>query len=267
MYWRILIGSLRRRRGRVALAFLALFAAAVTTATLATVTADLSARAYRELARFGANALLLPREERVLAEEALARARRPPVEAAAALLLLPARGQDRPVTAVGVDGPDFQRLEPAAVEAGRMPAGPEEALVGADLVSGRPEAIGGAITLHLEGRPPRTFAISGVLPSGAGRGRWVVVDRSGLRAWAGDAPPLNRIALRVPPDQMDAAARAAGTHLPEAAFTPIRRVAGTEGRVLARTRGLMWLTAALVVGLSGLCFTSTIWTLHMLPIT
>lgn len=256
MIRRLLLGSLRRRAGHLALIAVAATVAAATVTAAAGLGARLAAGISAGLHAAGPNLLVRPQVggppslpaaevEAVRAVPGVELAAGVAEEAAAARrvaggveLTAPGAG-DLPV--VATTGGLFA-LHPAWEIGGRRAGGrvlsPGEALLG--------EAVAGRAAVPATGGRAVVLRTTGTLSTGEAPDRGVVVRLEDLARARGAEPAVERIEVRAAPGRLEATARAIEARLAGVEARPLARVTATDARV---TRNLQLLMA----GIGAIC--------------
>lgn len=269
MFWRVLQGSLRHRRARLAVATLAVLLGAAMVSALANLSFDVGGQTSRELRAYGANLLLLPRgaalglgsvgDELGIPERDLAALDGlPGVVGFVPYLHLVAETAGQPIVVAGLD---FERLRagrpPWRVE-GRWPAGPDEALLGVDLARALGLEPGDRLAVGLR-QARHELAVAGLVETGAAEDGQVLVSLPTAQAIGGRPSQVGLVEVSAltsdrPLPQIAAEIEA---RLPGLQARTLRQLAQAEDAVLARVRLLMALVAAAVVAVAALALAST----------
>ncbi len=273
MIRRLLLGSLRRRAGQLALIAVAATVAAATVTAAAGLGARLAAGISAGLHAAGPNLLVRPQvggPPSLPAAEVEAVAAVPGVELAAGIaeeaagarrtasgveLTAPGEGDLPVVAATGglfalhpaweIDGrrtgsPSGSPAgSPAGSPTGAWALAPGEALVGQGAAGRAVDSVAGG------GRGVVLRAV-GTLATGEAPDRGVVVRLADLARARGAAPAVGRIEVRAAPGRLEATVRAIEARLPGVEARPLARVTATDARV---TRNLQLLMA----GIGAIC--------------
>ncbi|MFQ5927522.1 MAG: ABC transporter permease, partial [Terriglobia bacterium] len=268
MFWRLLRRSFwqSQRRTRVALAALTL--AATLTAALLNLYFDARGKMGAEFRRYGANLLVTPAPTPTggdLLDEALAQA----LAAAApgrVLRALPylyavTQVEGQSVVLAGMWLDRARDLRAAAELRGQWIADPSDAthcLVGAALAARFELTPGSRLEVDYRGTR-RQLQVAGVLRTGGQEESQILVNLPVAQALAGTPGKASVLLVRAEggPEELAALARELSARFPALTVKPLREIAESEVRVLARIRGMLWATTAVILLLTALCVLAT----------
>ena len=275
MFWRVLRGSLRYQRGRLAVATLAVLLGASLISALVNLSFDVSSQAGRELRAYGANLVLLPRGESTTEATSImgtATAERSFPEADLAVLdaveevvgyapylYLVADIGGQPVVVAGTQFDRALAVSPWWQIDGQWPARPEDGLVGASVARTLGLAPGDRVTLTY-GEATHTLTVAGVLQTGGPEDSQVFVPlkvAQTLSSRPGEVSMVQVSALAGQRSVEDFAAYIEA-RLPGVDARALQQFAQAEAEVLRRIRRLMALVAALVLVVAALTVGSTL---------
>jgi len=252
---RLLWASLWQRRGRAALAALAVAIGASVAAALLHVSGDVGSKLSRELRSLGPNLLVCPpaASGETYLDEATARARLASagVEGVAVLYATAAVG-GHAIPLAGADLAALASLHPSWKRTGRLGVGPHAALAGASLAKRRGWHLGDSLALSSpDGERRLDVTIAGTFASGNSDEEALWVPLAAAQALSGHVRELSLVQARVEggSDRVERAAvalmRGGGVEA-----LPLRALSATEQGLLDRMRRLMLLVtlAALVAG-------------------
>jgi putative ABC transport system permease protein len=251
---RLVLGSILRRRSRVAIAVLAVGLGATTLFALATLALDLPRHLTRDLRSQAANLVVLPAEggltpaDLAAVDAALATEE---VVSRVATRYVPVTVRDLPYLAAGTDLAAARAAKPYWDVDGAWPTAPGEALIGRDIATATDLGAGDRVTIEaVDGELDVT--VTGILSTGADEDTYVVLASADLAALGVTADEADLLELSVARDEAGLAALAAalGETVPGVTATPVTRLAHSEEGVLAMLRTLLALIAGLVVALS-----------------
>lgn len=262
---RLVGAALLRRKGRVALAMLALAIGATLLTALLTLYRGVQRDLSGEFRRFGANVVvtgtpIAPGLDPAAAAAAariagagnravgilfrIARITTPTAQAAGSAPMT--------IVVVGSDLPTLRRMNPTWLWAGQAPHAANAVWMGvraAHTLAVRP---GSQVAVQENGRIQH-WRITGTVESGAAEDGQLFAPLAEVQALAG-VTGLTTIELRINggPAAVHAAVAALRAALPDTIVTPVRPIAASEGEILLRTRGLLIASTALILLTLGL---------------
>jgi putative ABC transport system permease protein len=293
MFLRMLVRAAVLRRGRAVSALFAMVVAAAVATAMLNLYIDVQAKLQREFRNYGANIILIGRDNSgndgaSLPADALAR-----VDSvlagrgiAAPFALVVARtsgGQaivvagtdfervrvlDRwwsvsgwPKTAAGQFGEmshyENQKPHPVAQDATRM-GHPQSssALVGVRAI----EAVSPknqAFDLSFQGRTLQVIPV-GTVRTGAAEDSRIYLSLDDFIAWTGVQPSTIEVAASGSPEEVNAIMNQLALAIPTGEVRPVRQIMEGEARVLGKTRATLLAAAALIILTAALCVLSTL---------
>jgi putative ABC transport system permease protein len=275
MFWRVLRGSLRYQRGRLAIATLAVLLGASLISALVNLSFNVSSQAGRELRAYGANLVLLPKGESVTeatsilgattAERGIPEADLTTLDSVrevvgyAPYLYLVADIGGQPVVVGGTQFNRARAVSPWWQVKGQWPVRPEEGLVGASVARALGLAPGDQVTLAY-GEATHMLTVAGVLQTGGPEDSQVLVPLKLAQTLSGQPGEVSMVQVSVLAGQRTVEEVAADieARLPDVDARALRQFAQAEAEVLRRIRRLMALVAALVLAVAALTVGSTL---------
>jgi putative ABC transport system permease protein len=282
MFLRMLVRAAVLRRGRAVSALFAMIVAAAVATAMLNLYIDVQAKLQREFRNYGANIILVGRDNSgndgaSLPADALAR-----VDSvlagrgiAAPFALVVARtsgGQ-----AIVVAGTDFERVRvldrwwsvsgwpsgtPEVPTSGAKDA-PEmghtashPALVGVraiEAVSPKSQAF----DLSFQGRTLQVIPV-GTVRTGAAEDSRIYLSLDDFVAWTGVQPSTIEVAASGSPEEVNAIMNQLTQAIPEGEVRPVRQIMEGEARVLGKTRATLFAATALIILTAALCVLSTL---------
>jgi len=258
MFVRMLVRAAILRRGRAASALLAMVVAAAVATAMLNLYVDVQAKLRREFRNYGANIIVVGRDDASLPADALARA-----ESAlgghgvlAPFALVVARTSDgQPVV---VAGADFERVKQLdrwwSVSA--WPSAPQQALVGVramSVVSPKNQPF----DLEFKGHTIH-LAPAGTVRTGATEDSRVYLSLPEFVSWTGVQPSTIEVAATGSPEEISGFVQQLEQAVPAAEVRPVRQIMEGEARVLGKTRATLLAAAALIILTAALCVLSTL---------
>jgi putative ABC transport system permease protein len=236
-------------------------AAAVATAMM-NLYVDVQAKLRTEFRNYGANLVVVAKENQTLPPDALTR-----VESVlgAKTLAVPfsyAVARTKTGQSVVVVGTDFARARQLNHwwKVSHWPDAPNEALVGMRAAAVVSPGIGPnrqPFQLTFQDKPIQ-LAPAGMLQTGAGEDSRIYLDQSQFRSWTGIAPSTVEVAATGSAAEVEASIRKLADVLPSADIRPVRQIMEGEANVLNKTRATLYASATLVVLTSALCVLATL---------
>jgi putative ABC transport system permease protein len=278
MFVRMLIRAAVLRRGRAAAALFAMVVAAAVATAMMNLYIDVQAKLRTEFRNYGANVVVLAKEDQSLPAESLARLESSlgPKTLAVPFSYAVARTRDgQSIVVVGTNftgarqlnrwwnishWPNTPHLAATSSQTTPAPEGrqttPVEALVGmraAAVVTPdrRP------FELTFQGRTIQLIP-AGVLQTGAGEDSRIYIDQSEFQKWTGVAPTTIEIAINGSTEEIERSIHQLAQIVPTADVRPVRQIMEGEANVLNKTRSTIYAAAALIVLTAALCVLATL---------
>jgi len=258
MFLRMLLRAAVLRRGRAALALLAMVVAAAVATAMMNLYVDVQAKLRKEFRSYGANVVVVGKDGTSLPSDAIGRADtvlagRGMAVPFAYLVARTSNGQS-----VVVVGTDFERIQKLnrwwSVSA--WPSGSGEALVGMRALSvvspdGKP------FDLSFQGQTIN-LKTAGTLQTGAAEDSRVYLPMAEFSAWSGIHPSTIEIAANGSSEEINGVVSRLAGALPVADVRPVRQIVEGEARVLGKTRATLYAAAVLIVLTAALCVLATL---------
>jgi putative ABC transport system permease protein len=258
MFVRMLVRAAVLRRGRAASALLAMVVAAAVATAMLNLYVDVQAKLRKEFRNYGANVVVVARNDQVLSADALQAveatlAGHGPAVPFAYVVARTANGQS-----VVVSGTDFDQVRKLdswwSVTA--WPKSAQDTLVGiraAAVVSPQ----GKPFDLSFQGHTIHLNA-AGTLQTGAAEDSRIYIPLNDFEAWTGVQPSTIEIAASGAPEEVTATIQQLAKALPAADVRPVRQIMEGEARVLGKTRATLLAAATLIILTAALCVLSTL---------
>lgn len=258
MFFRMLVRAAVLRRGRAASALFAMVVAAAVATAMLNLYVDVQAKLRREFRNYGANIILVGRDDASLPADALSQ-----VESvlagrgvAAPFALIVARTSDgQPVVVAGADFDRVRQLD-RWWSVSNWPSAPQQALIGVramSVVSPKNQPFG----LSFRGQTLQ-FTPAGTLRTGAAEDSRVYLSLPDFVSWTGVQPSTIEVAATGSPEEITAIMRQLERAIPSADVRPVRQIVEGEARVLGKTRATLLAAAALIILTAALCVLSTL---------
>ncbi len=270
LFARLILGSVRRRWGRAAVAFAAVMLAATLVSTALSVSTAIGERTGRALRAYGANIVIQPggsgpagSGEGYLTTRSLEALSRLPsasaIQGVVPLLFAVARAGSAPVVLVGTDLAaarainSWWQLRPDV----RTPPA-DSAVVGVNLAQALTLKTGDRITVRV-GTRRATLTVAALLTSGGAEDNQLIVDLPLAQRLTGKPglASLAQVSTLSRSGDVSGIVSEIAAALPTLRVQSIRQVAAAEGRLLRRVELLLALIAAVVVLAAGVSVSAT----------
>jgi putative ABC transport system permease protein len=278
MFLRMLVRAAVLRRGRATSALFAMVVAAAVATAMLNLYVDVQAKLRREFRNYGANIIVVAKDEASLPPGALSQ-----VDSvlagrgiAAPFGMVVARTGDG--QAIVVAGADFERVRaldrwwsvsnwPSAVPTLRQAQGGLSRAENAREM-GHPALIGvralpavapnnQAFDLSFQGRTLHVTP-AGTVRTGAAEDSRIYVSLADFIAWTGVQPSTIEVAASGSPEEVATIISQLAGAMPSAEVRPVRQIMEGEARVLGKTRATLLAAAALIILTASLCVLSTL---------
>jgi putative ABC transport system permease protein len=258
MFLRMLVRAAVLRRGRAASALFAMVVAAAVATAMLNLYVDVQAKLRREFRNYGANIIVVGRDDASLPPDALSR-----VDSvlagrgiAAPFALVVARtGDGQPIVVAGTDFDRVRQLD-RWWSVSNWPSVSQQALIGVRaLPTVAPK--NQAFDLSFQGRTLHV-APAGTVRTGAAEDSRIYISLADFVAWTGVQPSTIEIAASGSPEEVAGIMNHVTQALPAADVRPVRQIMEGEARVLGKTRATLLASAALIILTAALCVLSTL---------
>ncbi len=274
MFLRMLVRAAVLRRGRAVSALFAMVVAAAVTTAMLNLYVDVQAKLRREFRNYGANIILVGKDDASLPADTLAHVDSVLAERgiAAPFGLVVARTADgQPIVVAGTDFERVRQLdkwwsvsqwptEPPASGAQTAPEmghpEPSHGLIGVRAIASVSRK-NQAFDLSFQGRTLRVTPV-GTVQTGAAEDSRIYVSLADFVAWTGVQPSTIEVAASGSPDEVARIMRELAQAIPGGEVRPVRQIMEGEARVLGKTRATLLAAAALIILTAALCVLSTL---------
>ena len=258
MFFRMLVRAAVLRRGRALSALFAMIVAAAVTTAMMTLYVDVQAKLHREFRNYGANIILVARDNASLPADVLATVDSTLAGRGVAAPFALVVGRTSDGQSVVVAGTDFDRVRQLDRwwSVSRWPSAPQQALVGARavaVVSPKNQPF----ELEFQGHTIQLIP-AGIVQTGAAEDSRVYLSLPDFVAWTGVAPSTIEVAATGSPEEIAAIMQQLQQAIPSAEVRPVRQIVEGEARVLGKTRSTLLAAAALIILTAALCVLSTL---------
>jgi len=258
MFIRMLVRAAVLRRGRAASALLAMVVAAAVATAMMNLYVDVQAKLRTEFRNYGANVVVVAKEDAQLPSDALAKVDSALGSKTLAAPFSYAVARTKDGQSVVVVGADFARTRQLNHwwKVSHWPSAQNEALVGMRADS----------ALNLDRHP---FELSfqghtidltpaGLLQTGAAEDSRIYLDQSDFEKWTEIRPTTIEIAVNGSTEEIERGIRQLAQALPTADVRPVRQIMEGEANVLNKTRATLYAAASLIVLTAALCVLATL---------
>jgi putative ABC transport system permease protein len=255
---RMLVRAAVLRRGRAASALLAMVVAAAVTTAMLNLYVDVQAKLHREFRNYGANIVLVGKDNSSLPADALSH-----IDStltgrgiAAPFGMIVARTSSG--QSIVVAGTDFDRVRQLDRwwSVSNWPSAPQHALVGVrafPVVSPKNQPF----DLTFQGRTLHVNP-AGTVQTGAAEDSRIYISLADFTAWTGVQPSTIEVAANGSPEEIAGVMNQLAQAIPAADVRPVRQIMEGEARVLGKTRSTLLAATALIILTSALCVLSTL---------
>ena len=281
MFWRVLRGSLRESRGRLAVALVAIISGAAVSSALLDLQFDAERKFTREFRTLGANVVVSPPSTGSRTDEgspvfggeelqkiiSVSNGGQSGVTTFAPFLFVVAHSAESSVILAGTWLDEAPRLAPWWKVQGRWVSNREDrqhCLVGRQVARQLKLSPGSSFEVTHAGRKIN-LEVSGILSTGGAEDNQVYVNlpvAQGI-AGVGDGVGLVEISVSGNAERVQNFVTQLAARVPDLEVRPLRQIAQAEGQLLSRLRRLLLVTVALVLALTGSCVLATMATLAM----
>ena len=258
MFFRMLMRATMVKPGRVISALLAVVVAASVATAMMNLYVDVQAKLRKEFRSYGANVVVVARQDQKLPADALTRVEGALGNRGLAVPFAYAATRTDQGTPVVVAGTDMERVRKldAWWSVTAWPSAAHSALVGtraasAVLRDSKP------FTLAFEGRKLE-LTPAGTLRTGAAEDSRVYLDLKEFTAWTGVQPSSIEIGVSGTPEEINGIISQIAQALPAAEVKPVRQIVEGEARVLGKTRAALLAAVAMIILTAALCVLATL---------
>ena len=258
MFVRMLVRAAVLRRGRAAAALFAMVVAAAVATAMLNLYVDVEAKLQREFRNYGANLIVVGKDDASLPPDALRQAESVVSGrgVVAPFALVVGRTSDgQPIVVAGADFDRVRQLD-RWWSVSQWPSLPQQALVGVralSVVSPKNQPF----NLEFQGHTIQVTA-AGTVETGAGEDSRVYLSLPDFVAWTGVEPSTIEVAATGSPREIAAIMRQLEQAIPAADVRPVRQIMEGEARVLGKTRATLLAASALIILTAALCVLSTL---------
>ena len=265
--FKMLSGSLVRRRSRMAVALLGIAIGATVLLGMVTLCYDIPRQMSKEFRSYGANMVLVSTGHAPLnlADVAKAKDLLPTADVLGMtpFRYIPVRNNLLPYTAVGTDFAQVKNTSPYWRIEGRWPENDHEVLAGADIAEYALFTPGKAITIDgrnsAQARFEQDVVITGIVHTGGVEDGFLFMDLAAMEAMTGEAKLADVVEVSLSADEERLKDLAAAIHsaVPGLEAKLVKRVTHSEAAVLGKLTMLVYLVTVVVLALTMICVATT----------
>jgi putative ABC transport system permease protein len=258
MFWRMLIRAAVLRRGRATAALLAMVVAAAAATAMLNLYVDVQAKLRKEFRNYGANVVLVAKDNQGFSSETLATINNTLAGAGQAVPFAYVVARTADGQSIVVAGTNFDQVRKLDSwwSVTTWPSASKQALVGkraASTVSPQ----GQAFDLIFQGRSIH-LTTAGTVQTGAAEDSRIYLSLPDFEAWTGVQPSTVEVAVSGSADDVTAMIAALAKAVPTAEVHPVRQIVEGQARVLGKMRATLLATVILIILTSALCVISTL---------
>lgn len=250
MFLRFVLGALRYRKQRLAIAFAALAVAATLSTVLFGIYGTIGQRIREEFRGYGANIVAVPQTGHTIPLELAAAAEKLGAEAAP-FLITTGRVGNEAIPVAGFDVAKSAALTSFWHIQGIRDIAPGECLAGELLASKLHLTLGAPVALQ---SAPCT--LKGIVSTGGAEDSELLVPFADAAKLAGLSAVASLIELRAPSDRLESIRAALAQQFPAADLRTNLAVAATESSVVVKFRAALLLLTVIILVITTLCVSS-----------
>jgi putative ABC transport system permease protein len=258
MFLRMLARAAIFDRSRSAAALLAMVVAAGAVTAMLTILVDVQAKLHKEFRSYGANVVVMAKNNGALPATALETVRTLLGQQGLAVpfAYIVARTSDgHPVVVCGTDFDQIRRLD-SWWSVSAWPQAGGQALVGVRAVSAISQG-GNPFDLSFQGQAMR-LQPAGTVKTGGSEDSRVYLALHDFENWTGVSPSTIEIAISGSTQEVNRSIGELRQALPSAEVRPIRQIVEAETRVLAKMRATLLASSLLIIATAALCVLATL---------
>lgn len=274
MFMRILLRSLQNRKGRVAVAVMAVAMGAAMVFALGSLSLDMNDKIGKELRDYGANIVLVPSigsgsdaaVEPLLPEEALKALQNSTVNhyvlgAAPYLYGIAEIGNQKAVLA-GTDFDQLRKMSPWwKVQGNWAKPGTNQSIIGAKAANALKLTVGSSYTMRYRDKE-QTFTVAGIVTTGGAEDNQLFVSLPLAQSLLGRPGQVSQVQVSAQAGNQPLSVIAADIEqsIPYAKVKIVKQIAQAEGQMLGKIEWLMILVTIIILGASAIAVMSTMTT-------
>jgi putative ABC transport system permease protein len=258
MFLRMLARAAVFHRGRTAAALLAMVVAAGAATAMLTIFVDVQAKLQKEFRGYGANAVVMAKDNGALPATTLGKVRTALGQHGLAVpfaYVVARTSSGQPIVVCGTDFDQVRRLD-SWWSVSEWPQAAQQALIGIRAASAVSKG-GKPVELTFHGHTIRVQP-AGTVQSGGSEDNRVYLSLNDFESWTGVQPSTVEIAISGSTDQVNHLIGELRRVLPFAEVRPIRQIVEAETRVLDKMRATLLASSLLIIATAALCLLATL---------
>jgi putative ABC transport system permease protein len=267
-YMKMVVSSLLRRRSRMIVALLAVAIGATILSGLITIYYDIPRQMGQEFRSYGTNFVLVPGGTGAAMERDTVQAALGYLPAADLIGAAPYRYRmvkinEQPFLAAGTTLGEARKTSPYWFVSGRWPEAAGEALIGQEVADTIRLLPGSPFTVTGTGPAgesfSRNFTVSGIMQSGGTEEAFIFMALEDFEVMIGEAGKFDVVECSVSAsaETLEALAQRIGAEVGGVSPRLVKRVTESEGAVLTKLQGLVYLVTVIVLLLIMICVATT----------
>jgi putative ABC transport system permease protein len=258
MFLRMLARATIFHRGRTAAALLAMVVAAGTATAMLTMFVDVQAKLHKEFRGYGANVVVIAKDNGALPPTALGTVRSVLKQRGLAVpfaYVVARTSNGQAVVVCGTDFDQVRRLD-SWWSVAAWPQAAQQALIGIRAVSAvSKDATPVQLTFH--GHTIRVQP-AGTVQTGGSEDNRVYLSLNDFESWTGVQPSTVEVAISGSTEEVNRLIGELRQVLPFAEVRPIRQIVEAETRVLGKMRATLLASSLLIIATAALCLLATL---------
>jgi putative ABC transport system permease protein len=258
MFFSMLARAAIFHRRRTAAALLAMAVAAGAATAMLTIFVDVQAKLHKEFRSYGANVVVMAKDNGPLPATALetVRALLGQQGLAVPFAYIVARTSDgHPLVVCGTDFDQIRRID-SWWSVSAWPQAAQQALVGVRAVSAIRQD-GNPLDLSFHGQTIR-LQPAGTVQTGGSEDSRVYLSLNDFENWTGVSPSTIEIAISGSTEEVNRSIGELRQALPSSEVRPIRQIVEAETRILAKMRATLLASSLLIIATAALCVLATL---------
>jgi putative ABC transport system permease protein len=256
-YLKMVLSSLIRRRSRMLVAVLAVAIGATILSGLMTIYYELPQQLGQEFRSYGANMILMPSDDQdSMTQEEMTQAVSyiPPtlITGIAPFRYQSIRINEQPYMAAGTDLTQVQKSSPYWYVTGEWPTGANQVLVGKDIATAMRLKAGSSLKITAitdQGRFSADMIVSGVVQTGGNEESLLYMSMEDMESFLGESGVIDVVecSIQAEADVLNTIADQIDASDANVSVRVVKQVAQSEGAVLTKIQGLVYLVTIVVL--------------------
>ena len=266
MFWRMVIGSLARRRSRMLTALLAVAMGATILSGLVTIYYDIPRQLGKEFRSYGANLIVIPTEsDEKISQKQFEKIKKTipsnKLVGAAPYIYQNAKVNEQPYIIAGSNLKEVKENSPYWLIHGDWPEKSREVLLGNEISKAIGLGRGEKITINTpkeDGMTATDFVVSGIVTTGGKEEELIFMDVEDLKSIIGNKD-YDVIECSIEGERIDLQSIVDKITKEDAKLTPrlVKRVTESQDVVLGKLQALVWIVTVIVLFIMMICVYTT----------